>query len=143
MAIVRFTRQRQAVLETVQASREHPDAARVFEAVRQLVPNISLGTVYRSLEALVEDGHLIQIQQPGAATRYDARLERHYHLLCGSCGSVFDVELELPDLVLVARQTVVGSFGLGSSGLGSSGLGFDVRAATVEFHGTCEGCQKN
>jgi Fur family transcriptional regulator, ferric uptake regulator len=133
MAIVRFTRQRQAVLETVQASREHPDAARVFEAVRQLVPNISLGTVYRSLEALVEDGHLIQIQQPGAATRYDARLERHYHLLCGSCGSVFDVELELPDLVLVARQTVLGSFG----------RGFDVRAATVEFHGTCERCQKN
>lgn len=128
MAIVRFTRQRQAVLETVQASREHPDAARVFEAVRQLVPNISLGTVYRSLEALVEDGHLIQIQQPGAATRYDARLERHYHLLCGSCGSVFDVELELPDLVLIARQSV---------------RAFDVRAATVEFHGTCERCQKN
>ena len=128
MAIVRFTRQRQAVLETVQASREHPDAARVFEAVRNIVPNISLGTVYRSLEALVQDGHLIQIQQPGAATRYDARLERHYHLLCGSCGSVFDVELELPDLVLIARQSV---------------RAFDVRAATVEFHGTCERCQKN
>ena len=128
MAIVRFTRQRQAVLETVQASREHPDAARVFEAVRQLVPNISLGTVYRSLEALVEDGHLIQIQQPGSATRYDARLERHYHLLCASCGSVFDVELELPDLVLIARRSV---------------RTFDVRAATVEFHGTCENCQKN
>ena len=127
MAIVRFTRQRQAVLETVQASREHPDAARVFESVRQLVPNISLGTVYRSLEALVEDGHLIQIQQPGAATRYDARLERHYHLLC-DCGAVFDVELELPDLVQVARQSV---------------RTFDVRAATVEFHGTCERCQKN
>lgn len=133
MAIVRFTRQRQAVLETVQASREHPDAARVFEAVRQLVPNISLGTVYRSLEALVQDGHLIQIQQPGASTRYDARLERHYHLLCASCGSVFDVELELPDLVLIARQT------LGNS----SGQSFDVRAATVEFHGTCERCRKN
>ena len=128
MAIVRFTRQRQAVLETVQASREHPDAARVFESVRQLVPNISLGTVYRSLEALVEDGHLIQIQQPGAATRYDARLERHYHLLCDSCGAVFDVELELPDLVLIARRSV---------------RTFDVRAATVEFHGTCENCQKN
>jgi Fur family transcriptional regulator, ferric uptake regulator len=133
MPIVRFTRQRQAVLESVQASREHPDAARVFEAVRQLVPNISLGTVYRSLEALVQAGHLIQIQQPGAATRYDARLERHYHLLCGVCGSVFDVELELPDLVQVARQTVGDS----------SGRNFDVRAATVEFHGTCTNCQKN
>jgi Fur family transcriptional regulator, ferric uptake regulator len=128
MAIVRFTRQRQAVLEAVQASREHPDAARVFESVRHVVPNISLGTVYRSLEALVTDGHLLQIQQPGAATRYDARLERHYHLLCASCGEVFDVELELPDLAQLARQSV---------------RGFDVRAATVEFHGTCERCQQH
>jgi Fur family transcriptional regulator, ferric uptake regulator len=103
----------------------------VFEVVRQTVPNISLGTVYRSLEALVQAGHLIQIQQPGAATRYDARLERHYHLLC-ACGSVFDVELELPDLVLVARQVTQKAV-----------RGFDVRAATVEFHGICERCQKN
>ena len=81
MTIVRFTRQRQAVLETVQASREHPDAARVFEAVRQLVPNISLGTVYRSLEALVEDGHLIQIQQPGFFDPQQAvqRTFMHWH----------------------------------------------------------------
>jgi Fur family transcriptional regulator, ferric uptake regulator len=128
MTIVRFTRQRQAVLEAVRASSEHPDAARVFESVRQVVTNISLGTVYRSLEALVQDGHLIQIQQPGGATRYDARLERHYHLLCATCGEVFDVELELPDLTQLARQSV---------------RGFDVRAATVEFHGTCEHCQKN
>jgi Fur family transcriptional regulator, ferric uptake regulator len=148
MAIVRFTRQRQAVLEAVQASREHPDAARVFESVRLVVPNISLGTVYRSLEALVTDGHLLQIQQPGAATRYDARLERHYHLLCASCGEVFDVELELPDLVSVARQALEASFrqgphGQGPHGQGPHGQGFDVRAVTVEFHGVCARCQRN
>ena len=128
MAIVRFTRQRQAVLEAVQASREHPDAARVFDAVRTSMPNISLGTVYRSLEALVHEGHLITIQQPGAPTRYDARLDNHYHLICDVCGEVFDAELGLPDLRGHARGVVPG---------------FQVTKTLVEFHGVCTHCQKN
>ena len=126
MAIVRFTKQRQAVLEVVRGSSEHPDAAHVFDAVKQIVPSISLGTVYRSLEALVQEGHLIQVQQPGQATRYDARLEDHAHFVCDACGEVFDVLIELPDLV-----------GLVSAKLES----FDVKEARVEFHGTCRRCK--
>lgn len=126
MAIVRFTKQRQAVLEVVRGSREHPDAAHVFDAVKHIVPSISLGTVYRSLEALVQEGHLIQVQQPGQATRYDARLEDHAHFMCDACGEVFDVLVELPDLV----------------GLVSVKLeGFVVKEARVEFHGTCKRCK--
>ena len=126
MAIVRFTKQRQAVLEVVRGSTEHPDAAHVFDAVKQIVPSISLGTVYRSLEALVQEGHLIQVQQPGQATRYDARLEDHAHFICDACGEVFDVLIELPDLV----------------GLVSAKLeGFTVNEARVEFHGTCKRCK--
>ncbi len=126
MAIVRFTKQRQAVLEVVRGSTEHPDAAHVFDAVKQIVPSISLGTVYRSLEALVQEGHLIQVQQPGQATRYDARLEDHAHFMCDACGEVFDVLIELPDLV----------------GLVSAKLeGFGVKEARVEFHGTCRRCK--
>ena len=125
MAIVRFTKQRQAVLEVVRGSSQHPDAAHVFDAVKQIVPSISLGTVYRSLEALVQEGHLIQVQQPGQATRYDARLEDHAHFICDACGEVFDVLIELPDLTgLVAARLE----------------GFAVKEARVEFHGTCKRC---
>ena len=126
MAIVRFTKQRQAVLEVVRGSTEHPDAAHVFDAVKRIVPSISLGTVYRSLEALVQAGQLIQVQQPGQATRYDARLEDHAHFMCEACGEVFDVLIELPDL----------------TGLVSAKLeGFMVKEARVEFHGTCRRCK--
>jgi Fe2+ or Zn2+ uptake regulation protein len=126
MAILRFTKQRQAVLEVVRGSSEHPDAAHVFDAVRQIVPSISLGTVYRSLEALVQEGHLIQVQQPGQATRYDARLEDHAHFMCDACGEVFDVLIELPDLVGLVALTLEG---------------FTVNEARVEFHGTCKRCK--
>jgi Fe2+ or Zn2+ uptake regulation protein len=129
MPIVRFTRQRQAVLEAVKNSREHPDAARVFEAVRHVVPNISLGTVYRSLEALADDGHLLKLQQPGRPTRYDANLDGHHHLVCDSCGEVYDVTLaEMPDLRGLVQHVVPG---------------FEVREQRVEFHGFCSRCQKN
>jgi Fe2+ or Zn2+ uptake regulation protein len=125
MTMIRFTRQRKAVLEAVRASREHPDAARVYTAVRHALPNISLATVYRSLETLVRDGHLVTIQRAGEATRYDARIDGHYHLVCDACGEVFDANLELPDLLPLAQGRV---------------SGFEVRGALVEFHGVCERC---
>ncbi len=128
MAIVRFTRQRQAVLEAVQQSTEHPDAAKIFDEVRHVVASISLGTVYRSLEALVAEGHLLQIQQPGMPTRYDARLENHAHFVCDSCGEVFDVLTKLPDVTPLAAQALEG---------------FDVNSARVEFHGQCKRCRQN
>jgi Fur family transcriptional regulator, ferric uptake regulator len=129
MAIIRFTRQRQAVLEAVQQSREHPDAARVFETVRHVMPSISLGTVYRSLEALALEGHLIKLSQPGKPTRYDARMDHHYHLVCDACGDVFDVTLvQMPDLRLLVLGMVPG---------------FTVREQHIEFHGVCVKCQKN
>lgn len=129
MAIIRFTRQRQAVLEAVLNSREHPDAARVFETVRGIVPNISLGTVYRSLEALATEGRLIKLSQPGKPTRYDARMDHHYHLVCDACGDVFDVTLvDMPDL----SPQVVGMV-----------PGFELREQHIEFHGLCNKCQKN
>lgn len=129
MAIIRFTRQRQAVLEAVLNSREHPDATRVFETVRGVVPNISLGTVYRSLEALSAEGRLIKLSQPGRPTRYDARLDHHYHLVCGACGEVFDVTVqEMPDLYPLVHGKVPG---------------FELREQRIEFHGVCIKCQKN
>ncbi len=128
MAIVRFTKQRQAVLEVVRASSEHPDAAHVFESVRRVVPSISLGTVYRSLDALVHEGHLIQIQQPGMPTRYDARLDDHAHFVCDTCGEVFDVVAQMPDLVSLAVSSLPG---------------FQVREAKVAFHGVCQRCKRS
>jgi Fe2+ or Zn2+ uptake regulation protein len=128
MAIVRFTRQRQAVLEVVRSSQHHPDAAHIFDEVRRIVPSISLGTVYRSLEALVQEGHLLQIQQPGMATRYDARLENHAHFVCDSCGDVVDVFIALPDQTRQVAATL---------------HGYEVQSARVEFHGRCARCAKN
>ena len=58
-------------------------------------PSIALGTVYKHLNALAEEGMLHRITEPGSPDRYD-RTERHDHLICSRCGKIADVCL--PDM---------------------------------------------
>lgn len=103
MAFRRLTRQRQAVLEVVRDSHDHPDAAAIYAAVRPKIPSISLGTVYRTLEALASEGAIKAIG-PAEATRYDGNLEPHHHLRCRGCSQLFDLPSAGPDLVRELQQ---------------------------------------
>ncbi|WP_034386367.1 Fur family transcriptional regulator [Deinococcus sp. YIM 77859] len=126
MTMVRQTRQRQAVIEVLRESREHPDAAWIHSRVRELLPSVSLGTVYRTLDALVRDGVVVTIERAGQATRYDYKRagEDHHHAVCRSCGAIFDVEAGmLPTLPAAALPP-----------------GFQVTDVRLEFMGICPEC---
>lgn len=125
MKVMRQTRQRQAVLEVLRHTREHPDAAWIFQEVRRTVPNISLGTVYRALDALAQEGVVMVIERAGERARYDYRHEDHHHAVCRSCGAIFDVQLSP---VPPASR----------AGLPE---GFEVVEVVLEFHGTCARCR--
>ncbi|WP_026332378.1 Fur family transcriptional regulator [Deinococcus apachensis] len=126
MTMVRQTRQRQAVIEVLRASRAHPDAAWIHGQVRGSLPNVSLGTVYRTLDALVRDGVVVTIERAGQATRYDYRREGedHHHAVCRGCGAIFDVEAEAMPCVPVAALPA----------------GFRVTEVRLEFMGLCPNC---
>lgn len=87
----RMTPQRQAVLEAVRASHDHPRAADIYERVRRVLPGIAFGTVYNALNALAEQGIIRQLAFGDAASRFDARTDRHDHAVCTRCGSLADV----------------------------------------------------
>jgi Fe2+ or Zn2+ uptake regulation protein len=89
----RFTRQRAAVYAFLRAADCHPTAEQVFAAVRREVPHISLATVYKALEALVDAGLAARIANDSGAARYDCRSESHYHLRCADTGEVRDLPL--------------------------------------------------
>jgi Fe2+ or Zn2+ uptake regulation protein len=89
----RFTRQRAAVFAYLRAAHGHPTAEQVFAAVRQQIPNISLATVYKALEALVDARLANRIAGDHGPTRYDGRSEPHYHLRCQKTGEVRDLPL--------------------------------------------------
>ena len=88
----RNSRQRTLVYEAVRASRSHPNAEEIYHDVQKQLPDISLGTVYRNLNLLEEMGQLVRIHTGVGPDRFDAILQMHPHLVCSSCGGVFDLD---------------------------------------------------
>jgi Fe2+ or Zn2+ uptake regulation protein len=87
----RNTRQRELVLKAV-CQGNHPAAREVFDAIAK-DEKISLGTVYRNLMILEEEGEIVQVTSDPEVVRYDRRLDFHHHLHCTVCGGVFDMPL--------------------------------------------------
>ena len=99
----RCTRQRLRVYEVLARALHHPTAEDVFDAVRPTIPQISLATVYKALEALVASGLAAKLPASGdgsGSARYDARGDGHYHLRCTRSGRVEDLPTAFdPDLI--------------------------------------------
>lgn len=89
-----YSRQREAILEIVSASHSHPTAAQVYAAVKEKIPNISLGTVYRNLDQLSQNGDILMLSVGEGCERYDGNVKAHLHLHCKVCGNIFDIPLD-------------------------------------------------
>jgi Fur family transcriptional regulator, peroxide stress response regulator len=87
----RYTRQRAAVYDYLRAARCHPTAEEVFAAVRSKIPKISLATVYKALEAMVDSQLANKLTSSDGPARYDLHNSEHYHLRCLTTGRVFDL----------------------------------------------------
>ncbi len=125
--IRRNTRQKEIVLEEVRKHRDHPSASEIYECVREIDPKISKGTVYRNLKELSSLALINHIPLPGA-DRYDLRTDRHYHIMCLSCGRVDDVSLEYEAVLDKAVD-----------GMG----GYLITGHRTVFEGICPLCRKS
>ena len=81
MATLKYSRQRESIKNYLQSTTEHPTADTVYAHVREKVPNISLGTVYRNLNLLAEAGDALKISTPSGGDRFDGRTNPHYHFI--------------------------------------------------------------
>ena len=89
----RMTRQRRVIVEELAKLTSHPTADELYRIVRRRMPRISLGTVYRNLEALSRRGEIRKLDNAGTQKRFDGDTEHHYHVECANCGRVDDVRL--------------------------------------------------
>jgi len=87
----RYTSQRAAVYSYLEKVETHPTAEEVCQAVRTKLPQISLATVYKALEALVEARLATKLTYGDGSARYDCRGEDHYHLRDVVTGEVRDL----------------------------------------------------
>ena len=64
--------QREVILEYLKTRTDHPTADKVYAAVRETIPNISLGTVYRNLSQLSDNGMILRITCDTKEYHFDA-----------------------------------------------------------------------
>jgi Fur family transcriptional regulator, peroxide stress response regulator len=123
----RFTRQRAAVFDYLRSVDTHPTAEEVYSAVRRRIPRISLATVYKALDALVDSCLAAKISSTEGPARYDCRHDHHYHLRCTKTGRIRDLDTPFdPDLLHKLDPKLVDSL---------SEQGFEVTDYRLEIVG--------
>ena len=99
----------------------------MYERVRHDMPNVSLKTVYQTLNDLADLGAISVLDVGTGSARFDPNVETtHHHLVCRSCGKVRDLAADFPGLQVPRRAT----------------QGFDVDSAEVVFRGLCDECKR-
>lgn len=91
--IRKHSRQRDAIVAYLMTRKDHPTADMVYRNIRSIIPNISLGTVYRNLSHLSESGEITRLSCDGKADHFDADTRPHYHFMCRKCGCVSDLPI--------------------------------------------------
>ena len=87
---LRVTPQREAILECLLSTGEHPSARQVWESAKKRVPGISLSTVYSSLAELSRLGFIKELEFNGMENRFEGNLAHHINLICTRCGKISD-----------------------------------------------------
>ena len=91
---MRYSKQRELVLQKVEQLCDHPTAEEIFDLAAKECPGLSLGTVYRNLNSLVEAGRVRRVSIPGKADRFANPLCWHSHLYCNCCGGGGDADVD-------------------------------------------------
>jgi len=125
----RNTRQRIVILEELMKLKTHPTADELYDKVKRRLPKISLGTVYRNLEMLANEGKIKRLDMYGSAKRYDADMSDHSHMRCIKCDGVFD----LPPLHCLKFNRTLNRV-----------QGHKIMNYSITFYGVCSSClEKN
>jgi Fur family ferric uptake transcriptional regulator len=125
----RITPQRRAVIRALEGEHVHLSAEQVHAAARRIVPEISLATVYNTLNELVSKGEISEIRLADGTARYDPKVgPDHHHLVCDGCGLTFDIEpLGVNSLSLPPVER----------------YGMTIESVEVVFRGRCSSCAQH
>ena len=122
---MRSSKQRDAVLEVLKNSCDHPTADMIYERVKEQIPNISLGTVYRNLGQLHDEGFITVVESSDKKVHYEGNLQEHIHFLCKKCDVITDV---------FTKPQIPKDF---------SEMGYQVENQKTVYYGICKDCRDN
>jgi len=123
----RMTKQKRIILDILRSTDCHPTADWIYKEAKKYLPDLSLGTVYRNLHILKEEGEILELNYGSTYSRYDGNPVNHYHCVCLNCGKVSDLDLPVEkDLEEKAANV----------------SGCEVYYHRLEFYGLCPECKE-
>lgn len=122
-----FSEKREAIYSLIRNTKTHPSAEWVYNQLKDVYPNISLGTVYRNMSMFAEQGLIKSVGTVNGRERFDANTLPHSHFICEECDAVIDLEY-LPYNKELDNSVVVNT-------------GFEVKNHDVFFYGKCRKCR--
>ena len=111
------------ILEIINNSHNHLNAEDVYRECKKDIPNISLGTVYRILNQLVEN-QLIRRLKVQEFDRFDSMHTKHSHFICTKCNGIYDIFSDIIDIDMIKVPGEVYDY-------------------DIKFIGMCNDCLKN
>ena len=125
---LKFTIQREVILETLYNSDEHLTPESLHRLIQDKFPELKTGiaTVYRTL-SLLEDSNMVTSLSFGAqGKKYELGAKEHHdHLICTECGSI----TEFVDEDIENRQHAI-----------ANELGFKMKDHSMQIYGLCKNC---
>ncbi len=120
------SRQRESILGVLKNTSTHPTASWIYDQLKDDYPGLSLGTVYRNLNILLEMGKIQKLQFGSTFDRFDGNIHPHYHFICEECGSIYDMDMDMDAQIIHSVETM---------------SGHSVRNYRFEFYGICSRCK--
>ena len=121
-----YSKQRETILQVLRSTDTHPTANWIYNEVKQQIPNISLGTVYRNLSALSASGEILSLNVGDGFEHFDGDISPHAHLHCKTCGKIDDLRLKDDIIADLAQKH-----------------GFSTHTSIYVAYGICENCKTN
>lgn len=121
----RYSKQREAIKRVLSRLNYHPSASEIYLEVKKDIPNISLGTVYRNLNEMKNDGDILVFNTNTGKEYFDGNPDPHYHFYCRCCGKTEDVFIEGHELINKANTL----------------LDDLIDNAEIVFSGICKNCK--
>jgi len=117
---------RNAILAGLQRSKEHPSAETLYAQLKQEIPDLSMGTVYRNLALFKKQGLITGIATVDGVERFDGETHPHVHFICSECGAIMDLnDVEAPESL---------------THIAEASSGGEVTACQLSFTGRCKAC---
>lgn len=125
----KYSRQRELIRNAVMENKVHPTADYIYNLLKEENPGLSLGTVYRNLNLLAQEGSIQKIKLAEGPDRFDGQVSEHLHMACACCGALVDLPSECRGEMTALDREI------------SRKTGHEITSYSLMFFGICRDCK--